>query len=72
MNYDIENVDILVDNAIYLIEIEKFGLDIGMKDLYHNVRAIRLELEKFPLTESFPDDTVNEQIDYLIKKLKEI
>jgi hypothetical protein len=68
MNYDIENVDILVDNATFYLEN---GTESTITDMYHNVRAIRLELEKFPLTESFPDVSISERIDYLIEKLKE-
>ena len=68
MNYDIENVDILVDSATFYLEN---STESTITDMYHNVRAIRLELEKFPLTESFPDDSISERIDYLIEKLKE-
>ena len=64
---DIENVDILVDDATFYLE-NGYGT---ITDMYHKVRAIRLELEKFPLTESFPDDSISERIDYLIEKLKE-
>jgi len=72
--YNVETVNILVDYAIDIVDsYTPLNVDGPQtKHIYYAVKSLRLDLENFPLTEPFPDDTISDRINILIEELGDL